>query len=399
MMMMKPRWSDSSSRWYNNNNNNLNANNNKIRLIRAYNLNNKIMGDQLRYVFLVVLIFSCFLENVVGKSLDIPAVNSVDRLAPPDHLEGVKMEQDGHLNKNFRKEIFLGDLEDFEDIPYDERRSKLDEVFDKADVNKDQVLDLSELEGWIKKKLEEHFHEATTENERIFQKLDKDKDGFLDWDEYLRMYLIARGYGKDKVDKYMKDINTKGGATPSSLKSFEEEQFFHNGDKDVLLRYKERWDESDTEIQDNKLNKNEFLKFRHPEHRDDSMQEMAESIIHGLDKNNDGNLTLEEFVALPPGISSDNNTASEDEKWQDERKHEFLNSIDLNKDGIVNISELKAYLNPRNPIQIKSEATAILEMIDDDYNGKLSKEEVQKHETEFIYSKMVETARNFHDEF
>lgn len=55
-------------------------------------------------------------------------------------------------------------------------------------------------------------------------------------------------------------------------------------DKDTLMRYKDRWEESDTDKKDNKLTKSEFLKFRHPEHRDDSMQEMAGSIIHGLGK-------------------------------------------------------------------------------------------------------------------
>ena len=53
---------------------------------------------------------------------------------------------------------------------------------------------------------------------------------------------------------------------------------------------------------------------------------------------------MEEFVALPPGISSDVNTAEEDAKWQNERRKEFNESIDLNKDGIVNLKELKVGL-------------------------------------------------------
>lgn len=375
-----------------------NSNNKNTGIIRSC-LSSVNMIDSLCCGLVVVLMFSSF-EAAMAKSLDIPMVDSVDRLAPPDHLDGIKMEQDGHLNKKFHKEVFLGDLEDFEDISYEERKSKLDEVFNKADTNRDEYLELSELEAWIMKKLEEHFYEAADENGRIFAKLDKNKDGFLDWDEYLRMYLLARGYHKDKVEKYLKGMNAKIDSSKSEIKfSTDDEKFFHDGDKDTLLRYKDRWEESDTEKKDNKLTKSEFLKFRHPEHRDDSMQEMAGSIIHGLDKNDDGNLTVEEFIALPPGISSDVNTEEEDFKWQNERKKEFTDSIDLNKDGIVNLNELKAYLNPRNPIQIKNEAMAILEMIDDDYNGKLSKEEVKRHETEFIYSKMVETARNFHDEF
>lgn len=52
-------------------------------------------------------------------------------------------------------------------------------------------------------------------------------------------------------------------------------------------------------------------------------------------------MTVEEFIALPPGISSDVNTEEEDLKWQNERKKEFTDAIDLNKDGIVNLNELK----------------------------------------------------------
>lgn len=33
---------------------------------------------------------------------------SVDELKLPDHLIGVKIERDGHLNKNFRQEVILG---------------------------------------------------------------------------------------------------------------------------------------------------------------------------------------------------------------------------------------------------------------------------------------------------
>lgn len=33
-----------------------------------------------------------------------------DFIKPPDHLKAVKMERDGHLNKDFRKEILLGNI-------------------------------------------------------------------------------------------------------------------------------------------------------------------------------------------------------------------------------------------------------------------------------------------------
>lgn len=39
-----------------------------------------------------------------------------NEILPPDHLNGVKLEMDGHLNKDFHQEVFLGkDAGDFED--------------------------------------------------------------------------------------------------------------------------------------------------------------------------------------------------------------------------------------------------------------------------------------------
>lgn len=49
---------------------------------------------------------------------------------------------------------------------------------------------------------------------------------------------------------------------------------------------------------------------------------------------------MDEFIALPPGIVSETD-AKDDRQWQDERKYEFENYIDSNKDGIVDVIELK----------------------------------------------------------
>lgn len=44
------------------------------------------------------------LKNVTAEKL------TYDFIKPPDHLKAVKMERDGHLNKDFRKEILLGSI-------------------------------------------------------------------------------------------------------------------------------------------------------------------------------------------------------------------------------------------------------------------------------------------------
>ena len=53
-------------------------------------------------------------------------------LVPPKHLDGVRMDRDGELNKEFRQEVFLGpDHEDFDSIPEKEGRKRLIEIFGK----------------------------------------------------------------------------------------------------------------------------------------------------------------------------------------------------------------------------------------------------------------------------
>lgn len=54
-------------------------------------------------------------------------------LLPPDHLNGVKLEMDGHLNKDFHQEVFLGkDVGGFdEDAEPRRSRRKLMVIFSK----------------------------------------------------------------------------------------------------------------------------------------------------------------------------------------------------------------------------------------------------------------------------
>lgn len=62
------------------------------------------------------------------------------------------------------------------------------------------------------------------------------------------------------------------------------------------------------------------------------------------DGNNDGNLTVEEFVALPPGDVEDPEQLKMDKKWQEERRREFKYTIDRNRDGIATRKEVEVFI-------------------------------------------------------
>lgn len=56
-----------------------------------------------------------------------------NEIIPPDHLNGVKLEMDGHLNKDFHQEVFLGkDMDGFDEDSEPQRsRRKLMVIFSK----------------------------------------------------------------------------------------------------------------------------------------------------------------------------------------------------------------------------------------------------------------------------
>ena len=54
------------------------------------------------------------------------------------------------------------------------------------DGDQDGNLTVAELESWVMSKMEEHFAEATQENEEIFKHLDPDNNG-----TYIITYLLV----------------------------------------------------------------------------------------------------------------------------------------------------------------------------------------------------------------
>ena len=139
--------------------------------------------------------------NDVDSQRGIPApdVNSIkdgresENILPPDHIDGVRLEHDGDLNRDFHKEVLLGNHEEMESRNANDTDKLLRAIFDRVDADADGLIKHRELEDWIVVKIQEHYDEATEENERIFESLDPDKDGFVEWKQYLRKFLIDKG--------------------------------------------------------------------------------------------------------------------------------------------------------------------------------------------------------------
>jgi len=68
-------------------------------------------------------------RHPVRKSTLMPL--KLDDLQPPDHIDGVRMEHDGHLNRDYKKEILLGNHEEFEWESESKLVNRLKDIFQK----------------------------------------------------------------------------------------------------------------------------------------------------------------------------------------------------------------------------------------------------------------------------
>ena len=56
-------------------------------------------------------------------------VLKVDEIEPQDHLDAVRLEQDGMINKDYKKEIFIGEHEEIDRDESDIAESKLKDIY------------------------------------------------------------------------------------------------------------------------------------------------------------------------------------------------------------------------------------------------------------------------------
>lgn len=339
----------------------------------------------LLFVFLLMDVYARPANNSVLKE-KVAEGKEENEILPPDHLNGVKMEMDGHLNKDFHQEVFLGkDMDEFdEDSEPRRNRKKLMVIFAKVDTNKDRKISAKEMQRWIMEKTDEHFQEAVEENKMHFRAVDPDGDGHVSWDEYKIKFLASKGFNEKEIAEKIKNNE--------ELKIDEETQ-------EVLDNLKDRWYQADNPPPDLLLSQDEFLSFLHPEHSRGMLSFMVKEIIRDLDQDGDKKLTLAEFISLPVGTVENQQGQDVDDDWVRDRRREFQEVIDGNRDGIVTMDELQEYMDPMNEHNALNEAKQMIAVADENQNQQLELEEILKYSEYFTGSKLMDYARNVHEEF
>ncbi|XP_071473337.1 45 kDa calcium-binding protein isoform X1 [Marmota flaviventris] len=348
----------------------------------------------------VILLMDASARPANHSSTRERAVNREENeILPPDHLNGVKLEMDGHLNKDFHQEVFLGkDMDGFdEDAEPRRSRRKLMVIFSKVDVNTDRRISAKEMQRWIMEKTAEHFQEAVKENKMHFRAVDPDGDvlpakcphrpvllGRVSWDEYKVKFLVSKGHSEKEVADAIRNHE--------ELKVDEETQ-------EVLENLRDRWYQADNPPADLLLTEDEFLSFLHPEHSRGMLKFMVKEIIRDLDQDGDKQLSLPEFISLPVGTVENQQGQDIDDSWVKDRRREFEELIDSNHDGTVTMEELENYMDPMNEYNALNEAKQMIAIADENQNQHLEPEEVLKYSEFFTGSKLMDYARNVHEEF
>uniref|UniRef100_A0A8C7AQI0 45 kDa calcium-binding protein n=1 Tax=Neovison vison TaxID=452646 RepID=A0A8C7AQI0_NEOVI len=301
-------------------------------------------------------------------------------LLPPDHLNGVKLEMDGHLNKDFHQEVFLGkDMDGFEEDAEPRRsRRKLMVLFSKVDVNTDRRISAKEMQRWIMEKTAEHFQEAVEESKVHFRAVDPDGDG-------TSVRFLPSQAACLRTSQARAGVLGPHGDPLSA--------------QEVLENLKDRWYQADSPPSDLLLTEDEFLSFLHPEHSRGMLKFMVKEIVRDLDQDGDKQLSLPEFISLPVGTVENQQGQDIDDSWVRDRKKEFEELIDANHDGIVTMAELEDYMDPMNEYNALNEAKQMIAIADENQNQHLEPEEVLKYSEFFTGSKLMDYARNVHEEF
>ena len=103
-----------------------------------------------------------------------------------DHVKGLKLERDGHVNKDYHHEAFLGKMVEEGTLLFDnmEGYRRLIDLFHKVDKDGDHLVSKAELTVWIHEKIKEHIDEAKAKNHELFKEVDRDSDGYVTWKEF-----------------------------------------------------------------------------------------------------------------------------------------------------------------------------------------------------------------------
>lgn len=273
---------------------------------------------------------------------------------------------------DYDHEAFLGkdQAEEHDELPEEESKRRLGIIVDQVDKDGDQNITEQELVDWIKFTQKRYIRE---DSKKQFLQHDTNKDGKIEWEEY-----------KETTYGFMEEQANQD----------EDDSFSY---KKMIDRDHKRFQAADGDKNGN-CNEEEFRAFLHPEEYDHMKDIVTKETMDDIDKNSDGFVDLKEYIG---DMISEDESEGEKPDWVVVEEQQFNEHRDKDKDGKLNLDEVRDWIMPSDYDHAVAEAKHLVHESDDDKDGSLSKEEILAHHDKFVGSQATDwgEALKRHDEF
>ncbi|XP_055631092.1 calumenin [Toxorhynchites rutilus septentrionalis] len=313
----------------------------------------------------------CLLFNCAVSGIPKPEEK---RVLDRDVLNHAQHFQNDEHNKQYDHEAFLGEeAKTFDQLEPKESRRRLGIIVDKIDADKDDFVNQAELKAWIQYTQRRYIEDDVG---RQWKQHNPNNTDQISWDVY-----------RKNVYGFLDDMD------PKDLEQGDE----HFSYKSMLSRDRRRWSVADRDG-DDRLNKTEFTEFLHPEESLYMRDIVVQETIEDIDKDNDGKVSVEEYIGEMYQAPEEN---EEEPEWIKQERETFANFRDKNKDGFMNQEEVRDWIIPADFDHAEAEARHLIYEADSDADEKLTKDEIIEKYDLFVGSQATDfgEALTRHDEF
>lgn len=273
---------------------------------------------------------------------------------------------------DYDHEAFVGSdaAEEFKKLHPEESKRRLIAIAEKIDRDQDGKITKDELQSWIVFTQRRYMRE---DSNKQFKLQDSNSDNKIQWKEHM-LSIYGFIYEEDAHHPEHDGFDTAGS----------------------IEKDKHRWKAADLN-NDNELTLEEFQAFLHPEEFERTKNIVAQETLVEMDTDKDGYLSVEEYIKDMYKVDGD----EEEPEWVPTEKEHFVSTRDSNKDGKLDVDEVRSWIFPEDYNHAHSEAAHLINVSDDNKDEVLSIDEVVLHYDVFVGSQATDwgEALSRHDEF